>query len=397
MTVHFFREVVPKHCRVLASKVGSEDNVIILSIALWFCLNFVSFLFRSEVQIGANELGRGEFGIVYQVEALEPKSCECPKCLLKKLYGAPEDRHKLQAEELNVNDEEKAGDNGQALLEKFSESSTTVHNNNCDHKRISRPPRHDGSNEVDNEQIVKWTDDVERSLNEMFSEEFQKEQEDDDAQDPDDDVSELSAEDGSLIRPNAHNTYDPLNTKSLRENFDTYRKCYMQRNCIRQGRPRYAVKRLRGDLHKGETKYNAAIDLAVEAQFLAVLKHPNIVRVRATVGRPGHDGFMIMMDCLNLTLREKIIEWDYDTKIRRNSTTNVLKRLFQIGNHHQPDDSSKMNPAMMDVHTEKLMAAYDLVRGMKFLHSNKYVPLRFDLSQVTLQKSHFLTCSYSTF
>jgi hypothetical protein len=105
------------------------------------------------------------------------------------------------------------------------------------------------------------------------------------------------------------------------------------------------------------------------------LKHPNIVRVRGTVGRPGHDNFMIMMDCLNLTLREKIIEWDYHSKTRRNTTLNVLKRMFHIGSHrhYQPADSSKINPAVVDVHTEKLMAAYDLVRGMKFLHSNRYV------------------------
>jgi hypothetical protein len=109
--------------------------------------------------------------------------------------------------------------------------------------------------------------------------------------------------------------------------------------------------------------------------FLTRLKHPNIVRVRGTVGRPGHDNFMIMMDCLNLTLREKIVEWDYDTKIRRNATQNVFTRIFHIGSHRrfQPADSSKINPAMMQVHTEKLMAAYDLVRGMKFLHSHRYV------------------------
>jgi serine/threonine protein kinase len=125
-------------------------------------------------------------------------------------------------------------------------------------------------------------------------------------------------------------------------------------------------------LDEGETKYNAAIDLAVEAKFLAALKHPNIVRVRGTVGKPGHDRFMIMMDCLNLTLREKIVEWAYDVKIRRNTTHSVFKRMLHIGAHYnQPTDSSKVDPATMDLHTERLMAAYDLVRGMKFLHSNK--------------------------
>jgi hypothetical protein len=153
----------------------------------------------------------------------------------------------------------------------------------------------------------------------------------------------------------------------------------MKRQCIRQGRPRYAVKRLRGDWESDEdeeTKYNAAIDLAVEAKFLAALKHPNIVRVRGTVGRPGYDSFMIMMDCLNLTLREKITEWAYDLKIRRNATHNVFRRWLQLGpllhlGVQQPADSSQLSTKYMDLHIEKLMASYDLVRGMKFLHSHR--------------------------
>jgi hypothetical protein len=129
------------------------------------------------------------------------------------------------------------------------------------------------------------------------------------------------------------------------------------------------VKRLRDDLN-GETRYQAAIDLAVEAKFLAMLKHPNIVRVRGVVGKPGHYDFMIMMDCLNLTLREKIVEWTYEMKIRKTATQNIFKRLFHVGSR-QPADSSLLNPALLDIHTEKLLAVYDLVRGMKFIHSNK--------------------------
>jgi hypothetical protein len=82
-----------------------------------------------------------------------------------------------------------------------------------------------------------------------------------------------------------------------------------------------------------------------------------------------------MMDCLNLTLREKIVDWDYDTKVRRNSAQSVLEFLFHTASHRRfhPADSSKINPSLIDAHTEKLMAAYDLVRGMKFLHSHRYV------------------------
>lgn len=350
---------------------------------------------QGEVALGPTELGRGEFGIVYQVDGLHPQSCECPKCLLKSLYDAPEDRHKLNAKELDVADETLTPTVESSTIRTTSHgTSTNVSSSGggTHHERkedmIIRKTKSSSHTEdetpvtkddYDDDQIIKWTDGVEKSINEMFSEEFLKEkqlqgeEDDDQLSDIDerhDDISELST--GSLIRPTGATKSDTLQTKSLRENFDTYRKCYMQRHVLREGRPRYAVKRLRDDLQEGETKYNAAIDLAVEAKFLAALKHPNIVRVRGTVGKPGHHMFMIMMDCLNLTLREKIIEWAYDIKIRRNATHNVFKRIFHLGAYYtQPTDSSKVDPAVLDVHTERLMAAYDLVRGMKFLHSNK--------------------------
>jgi hypothetical protein len=224
---------------------------------------------------------------VYQVDALTPKSCDCPKCLLKAFYDAPEDRHKLEAKELNVlgmddDDEEEEEEDGQGFVQGTCSEDSTIkksqrsasqnkyngNNNASDTQQFESAAQVQDGNKLN--QINKWTDQVVWSHEKMIGGGFCKDEKDD-SDDPEgkDDVSDLSLDaDGSRIRASG-NADDHLNTSSVRENFDTYRKCYMQRNCIRQGKPRYAVKRLRGDLQEGETKYNAAIDLAVEAKFLA--------------------------------------------------------------------------------------------------------------------------------
>ena len=48
----------------------------------------------------------------------------------------------------------------------------------------------------------------------------------------------------------------------------------MKDHCLRNGEARYAIKRIRGSLAGQE---DAVVDLAREAEFLAQLKHPNII------------------------------------------------------------------------------------------------------------------------
>jgi hypothetical protein len=249
--------------------------VVSIQYSLAVFLSFFHHGFK-EVQLGPNELGRGEFGVVYQVDALSPKSCECPKCLLKALYDAPENRHKLEAEELNVMGKDDDDVENELLKGSCTNNSTIQRSQNRILQNNNNNRNNNGNNTPDGdnlEQIIKWTDKVARGLEKMFGEEFRLDEIDEEANDANqegkDNVSDLSPdEDGSWIGANG-SMDNYLDINSVRENFDPYRKCYMQRNCIRQGRPRYAIKRLRGDLKEAETKYNAAIDLAVEAKFLA--------------------------------------------------------------------------------------------------------------------------------
>ena len=235
--------------------------------------------------------------------------------------------------------------------------------------------------------------------------------------------------------PNNNNKYtNRSNPRSL-----------LQQRCLRNGRPRYAVKRLRDDF--GTTNYNndndnnnnssssskndcsgndaamtikfaAMIDLVVEYNFLQSLKkHPNIIKLRGIVGQPGTETFMIIMDCLSCTLRQRMEEWrtcrtlgrshchdtictasaTHDNRIAIGGDTNetnttttknfVVTRLINNmieqfddyyllggsrGNHHQqPQDSSLIPMEDINVFTSKLIAVFDIARGMKFLHDKK--------------------------
>eukprot|EP00540_Astrosyne_radiata_P010662 CAMPEP_0116847742 /NCGR_PEP_ID=MMETSP0418-20121206/14601_1 /TAXON_ID=1158023 /ORGANISM="Astrosyne radiata, Strain 13vi08-1A" /LENGTH=406 /DNA_ID=CAMNT_0004479217 /DNA_START=40 /DNA_END=1261 /DNA_ORIENTATION=+ len=79
----------------------------------------------------------------------------------------------------------------------------------------------------------------------------------------------------------------------------------------------YAVKHLRQSLvAKPGRFYNGAVDLALEAAFLSSLNHPNILKIKgiSAGGHEGfasgrHDGYFLVLECLDETLRHRIIYW----------------------------------------------------------------------------------------
>lgn len=83
------------------------------------------------------------------------------------------------------------------------------------------------------------------------------------------------------------------------------------------GRPVYAIKFLKKKLLKSTRDFqHAAIDMAVEARYLAALNHPNIIKIRGlTMGGTtafrtgGHDCFFLIMDYLPETLEHRIQRW----------------------------------------------------------------------------------------
>mmetsp|Transcript_10101 Transcript_10101/g.22589 ORF Transcript_10101/g.22589 Transcript_10101/m.22589 type:complete len:828 (-) Transcript_10101:271-2754(-) len=131
---------------------------------------------------------------------------------------------------------------------------------------------------------------------------------------------------------------------------------FMKDHCLREGTPRYAVKQLRSDLD-ADMRREAALDLAIEAKFLATLSHPNIIKQRGTSGVPGHSQFFIVLDRLFLNMTEKRIYWRAEKEKCRSGPFNIKK-------------DKKVLEALWN---ERLTAVYDVARAMKHLHENMIV------------------------
>mmetsp|Transcript_17474 Transcript_17474/g.29633 ORF Transcript_17474/g.29633 Transcript_17474/m.29633 type:complete len:425 (-) Transcript_17474:1656-2930(-) len=125
---------------------------------------------------------------------------------------------------------------------------------------------------------------------------------------------------------------------------------------------RYVVKMLRTDLPEDEhTK--GVVDLAIEAEFLKDLVHPNIIKMRALANSDPHESkFFVILDRLVITLERKMNFWR--TEVGENigmwmgpclgyccAKSNVLHRLWM----------------------ERLMVSRDIAMALQFLHSRGVV------------------------
>jgi serine/threonine protein kinase len=128
----------------------------------------------------------------------------------------------------------------------------------------------------------------------------------------------------------------------------------MAAHCLRHSIARFAVKHLREGVGV-EIKADAVYDLACEARYLSSFQHPNIVKLRGTVGIPGSPGFMLVLDRLTLTLEEKIHQWQLDQRKFRGALG--LFRRDNIG--------------LNDVFMQRLVVLFDISRAMRYLHKKR--------------------------
>ena len=87
---------------------------------------------------------------------------------------------------------------------------------------------------------------------------------------------------------------------------------FMQTHCIRNGKDcRYAIKRISDDLLKDHELFvNGIVDLAMEAKFLSVIRHPNIIKMRAVaVGSRFSRNFFVVLDRLYDILPVRLAKW----------------------------------------------------------------------------------------
>eukprot|EP00980_Cylindrotheca_fusiformis_P021914 scaffold8747_cov96-Cylindrotheca_fusiformis.AAC.9 len=141
---------------------------------------------------------------------------------------------------------------------------------------------------------------------------------------------------------------------------------YMGSHIVRQGRPRYAMKRLREDLPQDKL-LNAITDLAAEAKFMSSIRHPNICKMRGTVSQPGKRDFAIVMDYLLQPLSRRMDEWkEMDEK---GSKFSMLERLL-----HQPRNKKDEQLAIQkERYADKLLAMFDAARALRYLHNHSIV------------------------
>jgi hypothetical protein len=128
----------------------------------------------------------------------------------------------------------------------------------------------------------------------------------------------------------------------------------IRERCWKQGKARYAVKRLKSGMEKRKVLH-AALDLAAAREFLASMRHPNIIRLRGTVGSPGHPGYMLLMDRLHVSMDQKLHEWKQDVR-------GTMGYLGMRVRHKK---------AYIGLLSERVVAAYDVARALNFLHGHK--------------------------
>jgi hypothetical protein len=82
----------------------------------------------------------------------------------------------------------------------------------------------------------------------------------------------------------------------------------------------YVIKTLRPDLPE-EEYVKGIVDLAIEAEFLSILSHPNIISMKAMANSDPHESnFFVILDRLVVTLDRKFNQWRRDVGDVRHSS-----------------------------------------------------------------------------
>jgi len=133
---------------------------------------------------------------------------------------------------------------------------------------------------------------------------------------------------------------------------------FMVRRCLRQGQhARYAIKTLSEEcLTDPERFVGGVIDLAVESRFLAVIRHPNIIKMRAvSTGNPYDRGFFVVLDRLYATLTMKINGWKKQTEKGKG-----IKKVFDMKGKKKKR-----------IWSDRLVVVYDLSTALEYLHNHR--------------------------
>jgi serine/threonine protein kinase len=119
---------------------------------------------------------------------------------------------------------------------------------------------------------------------------------------------------------------------------------------------KYAVKQIRKDLYPAK-RVEAAKGLAREQKFLASIAHPNIVRLRGIVSKPGFETNMMVLDKLEQSLLQQAVDWKTQSA--------------QLSSFVFPWQSQQRVQVGKDILAGRLLALYDIAQAVKYLHSKR--------------------------
>ena len=143
---------------------------------------------------------------------------------------------------------------------------------------------------------------------------------------------------------------------SVKEDKKVYHtRKFMSQNCIRNGDARYAVKFLSPKSLSDKDLFEHGVkDLAMEVKFLAVVQHPNIIRMRGVrLGDSCDPKFFLMLDRLYDTLELKLLKWKEEDK-KYNSVVGKMK-----GGKEKS----------LNLLSDRVQFAWDIANAMEYIHS----------------------------
>lgn len=137
-------------------------------------------------------------------------------------------------------------------------------------------------------------------------------------------------------------------------------KEYLTHTCNRGKGAGYVVKQVAEEWAYTNriTFLKGTVDLAVEAQFLATLSHPNVIELKAVAeGGPFREGYFLILDRLHETLPTKLKKW-----MTTDRQCTGITGVFVGGKKKQ-----------VSLFVGRMEAAFGVANALNYLHSRNLV------------------------
>jgi serine/threonine protein kinase len=131
-------------------------------------------------------------------------------------------------------------------------------------------------------------------------------------------------------------------------------------SCRNNGDARYAIKKLKQQIIDDQESFlNGMVDLATETDFLSVMDHPNIIRLRGIAKEDMFSSnYFLILDRLYDTLESRIPKW----RQRKHAISGIFACFS--------DKSGKKKEKMKE---ERMEAGLDLAAAISYFHQNKII------------------------